>query len=263
VRVLGVVLLALFAVPLGWALAASFTPEARLFDGALLGPAVLDHYRALLHERELWGPLWSSIVVAGATTLVCVSLGTLAGYALARLRFPGRGAVLGLVLAAGMFPSIAIVSPLYTFLRALGLIDTYAGLILPYTSFGLPLAIWLLTTFFRHVPREVEEAAHVDGAGRLRTLVEIFLPLALPGIATTAVVVFITCWNELLFALAFTVSPERRTVPVAIALFRGQYQVPWGEVMAAMIVATLPAAALVIVFQKRLVRGLTAGALKG
>lgn len=262
-KIAGATLLLLFAVPLGWALAASFTPEARLFDGALLGPAVLDHYRALFARPAFWDSIRSSLVVAGATTVVCVGLGALAAYALARLAFRGRAAVLSLVLAAGMFPPIAIVSPLYLVLRALGLIDTYAGLVLPYTSFGLPLAIWLLTVFFRGIPPEVEEAAHVDGAGRLRTFWQIFLPLALPGIATTAVVVFLGCWNELLFALAFTVSPERRTVPVAIALFRGQYQVPWGEVMAAMVVATLPAAALVVVFQKRLVAGLTTGATKG
>jgi ABC-type glycerol-3-phosphate transport system permease component len=134
---------------------------------------------------------------------------------------------------------------------------------LPYLTFAMPLAVWLLTSFFRQIPVEIEEAALVDGASRLRALTRIFVPLALPGVATTVILTFITCWNELLFALAFTISPERRTVPVAIALLRGQYQVPWGQVLAATMLATAPVAALVLLFQRRLVRGMTAGAVRG
>jgi len=191
-----------------------------------------------------------------------VVFGTLAAYALARLEFPGRSLILALMLAASLFPQVALVNPLFLMLRALGLIDTRPGLILPYFTFAMPLAVWLLTTTFRQLPVDVEEAARVDGAGRLRVLAEIVLPLALPGIATTAVLTFIYCWNEFLFALSFTTSPERQTVPVAVALFRGRYQVPWGQVLAATAIATAPVVLLVAFFQRRIVSGLTAGSIK-
>jgi len=219
---------------------------------------VLDHYRALWTERAFWLPLRSSFVVAGATTLVCLPLAALAAYALARLRFRGRTAVLGFLLTVTMFPQISIVSPLFLLLRRLHLIDTYAGLILPYTTFAMPLSVWLLHGFFRQLPADLEEAARVDGASRLQTFTRILLPLAATGILT-----FVYCWNEFLFALAFTLSPEHRTVPVAIALFRGRYQVPWGQVLAAAVVASLPVAAVILAFQRRIVQGLTAGAVKG
>jgi ABC-type glycerol-3-phosphate transport system permease component len=167
------------------------------------------------------------------------------------------------VLAVAMFPQISIVSPLFLLLRALGWIDRYPGLVLPYLSFSLPLAIWLLTGFFRQLPAEIEEAARVDGASRLRVLIEIVLPLSAPALATTAILTLLYCWNEFLFALAFTVSPERHTVPVAVALFRGQYQVPWGQVLAAAVVSTAPVALLVLAFQRRIVQGLSSGAMKG
>jgi ABC-type glycerol-3-phosphate transport system permease component len=162
-----------------------------------------------------------------------------------------------------MFPQISIVSPLYLVLRALGLIDTYPGLIMPYMTFAMPLTVWLLVGFFRQLPGDVEEAALVDGASRWQTFIQIVLPLAVPGLATTAILTFIYCWNEFLFALSFTLGPERQTVPVAIALFRGQYQVPWGQILAATVVATAPVAAMVLMFQRRIVQGLTAGAVKG
>jgi ABC-type glycerol-3-phosphate transport system permease component len=135
--------------------------------------------------------------------------------------------------------------------------------VLPYLSFAMPLTIWLLVGFFRQLPAELEEAAAMDGAGRLQTLVTIILPLSWPGLATTAILTFLYCWNEFLFALSFTLGPERYTVPVAITLFRGQYQVPWGEVLAAAVVATIPVALLVLVAQRRIVAGLTSGAVKG
>ncbi|MGH7960460.1 MAG: carbohydrate ABC transporter permease [Candidatus Binatia bacterium] len=251
--------------PVYWVLVASVTPEAQLFAAPALFPTnpVLDHYRALFAERDFWVPLRNSLVVAGTTTLFCVIVGSLCAYALARLRFCWKAPILGVILAVTMFPQIAIVSPLYLLLRALRLINTYPGLILPYLTFAMPLTIWLLVGFFRQLPRELEEAAMVDGAGRLRTLWEIILPLSLPGLATTAILTFVYCWNEFLFALAFTLGPERQTVPVAIALFRGQYQVSWGQVLAAAIVATLPITLLILIFQRRIVQGLTAGAVKG
>ena len=162
-----------------------------------------------------------------------------------------------------MFPQISVVSPLYLLLRSLHLINTYPGLILPYLTFAMPLTVWLLVGFFRQLPAELEEAAMVDGASRLRALREIILPLALPGLAATAILTFVYSWNEFLFALSFTLGPERQTVPVAIALFRGQYQVPWGQILAAAVVATAPVALLVLAFQRRIVQGLTAGAVKG
>jgi ABC-type glycerol-3-phosphate transport system permease component len=168
-----------------------------------------------------------------------------------------------MILAVTMFPQISIVAPLYLFLRALRLINTYPGLILPYLTFAMPLTVWLLVGFFRQLPRELEEAAMVDGASRLRTLWEIIFPLSLPGLATTAILTFVYCWNEFLFALAFTLGPERQTVPVALALFRGQYQVSWGQILAAATVATVPITVLVALCQRRIVQGLTAGAVKG
>lgn len=253
------------AFPLYWALVGSFTPEARLFEEPSLLPThpILDHYRALFSERAFWLPIRNSLVVAGSTTAFCVAIGALCAYALARLQFPGKVALLGFILAVGMFPQISVVSPLYLLLRELHLINTYPGLILPYLTFAMPLTVWLLVGFFRQLPAELEEAAMVDGATRLRAFREVIVPLALPGLATTAILTFVYSWNEFLFALSFTLGPERQTVPVAIALFRGQYQVPWGQILAAAVVATAPVTLLVLAFQRRIVQGLTAGAVKG
>lgn len=264
-RIGAVSLLVAIAAPLYFALVASVTPEARLFEGPVLWPGEItfDHYRALFEQRRFVQPIVSSLIVAGSTTLLCVPLGALAAYALARMRFRGKGAILGLVLSVSMFPQISIVAPLYLVLRALGLIDTYPGLVLPYLTFAMPLTVWLLVGHFRAIPRELEEAAFVDGASRLRTLVEIVLPVAAPALVTTGILTFVYCWNELLFALAFTVGEEHRTVPVAMALFRGQYRVPWGEILAGAVVASVPVVLLVLVFQRRIASGLTAGGVKG
>lgn len=259
--------LALLALcwPLGWALLGSFSEESRLFTASSPTPHsyTLSHYRALFSERAFWMPIRNSLIVAGITTVSALCVGTLCAYALARLRFPGRGVILVSVLSISMFPQISLVSPLYLLLRELRLIDSYPGLILPYLSFATPLCIWLLFGFFRQLPVALEEAAAVDGASTLRILLEIIAPLSAPALATTGVLVFIYCWNEFLFALSFSLRPERQTVPVAIALFRGQYRVPWGEVLAAAFVSTLPVAALVFAFQRRIVAGLVAGAVKG
>ncbi|MEX2467321.1 MAG: carbohydrate ABC transporter permease [Gemmatimonadota bacterium] len=259
------VLLFAAAFPLYWTLKSSLVPEAHLFGAPSLWPRqlTLDHYRALFEVRRFWVPIRNSLVVAGATTLISVTLGSLCAYALARMRFRGKGPLLAFILAVSMFPQISIVSPLYLLLREIGLINTYPGLVLPYLTFAMPLTVWLLVGFFRQLPANLEEAARMDGAGRLRTLWEIVLPLSMPGIVTTAILTFLYSWNEFIFALSFTVGPERQTVPVAIALFRGRYQVPWGEILAAVVVATLPVALLVLLFQRRIVRGLTSGAVKG
>ena len=259
----GLVLLTAF--PLVWMALASVVPESRLFEASSLwrGPFVLDHYRALFGERNFHIPIRNSLIVAGTTTVLAVTLGGVCAYALARLRFRGRYLMLAFVLAVSMFPQISLVAPLYLLLREAGLINTYPGLVLPYLTFAMPLTIWLLVGYFRQLPADLEEAAALDGAGRMRTLVEIVAPLAWPGIATTAILTFVYCWNEFLFALSFTLGPERHTVPVAIALFRGQYQVPWGQILAAAVVATAPVLVLVAMFQRRITQGLTSGAVKG
>jgi ABC-type glycerol-3-phosphate transport system permease component len=251
--------------PAYWTLVASVTPEADLFATPSLFPKtlVLNHYRTLFTQRAFWLPIRNSLIVAGTTTLFCVTVGGLCAYAIARLRFRWKAQILGIILAVTMFPQIAIVSPLYLLLRTLGLINTYPGLVLPYLTFAMPLTVWLLVGFFRQLPRELEEAAFVDGASRLRTLREIILPLSVPGLATTAILTFVYCWNEFLFALAFTLGPERQTVPVALALFRGQYQISWGQILAAATIATAPVTILILIFQRRIVQGLTSGAVKG
>jgi len=259
------VLVAMMLFPLYWAIVASLTPESRIFSEPSLIPRglVLDHYRALFGERDFWTPVRNSLIVAGATTALSVFLGSMCAYALARLRFRGKAPLLAFVLAVSMFPQISIVSPLYLVLRELHLLDTYPGLVLPYLTFAMPLTVWLLVGFFRQLPVELEEASMMDGAGRLRTLWAIILPLSWPGLATTAILTFLYSWNEFLFALSFTLGPEHQTVPVAITLFRGQYQVPWGEILAAAVVATAPVAAIVLIAQRRIIAGLTSGAVKG
>ena len=264
-RIVTAALVALIVLPLAYIAIASLTPDARLFggDASAAGWVTLDHYRALFDERGFLRPIRNSLIVAALTTAAAVPVAALCAYAIARLRLPGKSALLAVVLAVSMFPQISIVAPLYLVLRELRLIDTFGGLVLPYVTFATPLAVWLLTGFFRALPRDLEDAAMMDGASRLRLLRDIVVPLAAPGLASTAILTFLYCWNEFLFALSFTLGPERQTVPVAIALFRGRYQVPWGEVLAAAVVATIPVALVVVAFQRRIVAGLTAGAVKG
>jgi trehalose/maltose transport system permease protein len=257
-----VVVVAAAAFPLYWALVSSLVPEARLYGPPALVPSTLEHYRALFAERDFWTPIRNSLLIAATATVACVVLGAGAAYAVARLRFRGRGAILGGLLAASMLPQIAIVPPLFELWRALGLIDRAAGLVVPYVAFAMPLTVWLLVGTFRQLPPDVEEAARVDGAGPLRIVAGVVLPLAAPGLAAAAVLTFIFCWNELLFAMSFTTLPERQTVPVAVALFRGEHQVPWGQILAATVISTLPVVLLVVVFQRRIVSGLTAGAVR-
>jgi ABC-type glycerol-3-phosphate transport system permease component len=257
--------LASIALPLWLAAAASLSPEARLFEGPVWLPRelALEHYRALGSHGDFWLGLRNSLVVAGLTTALCLPIGALCAYALARLRFPGRTVLLASTMATAMFPQIAIVSPLYLLLRALGLVHTYPGLVVPYVSFALPLTIWLLVGFLRQLPAEIEQAALLDGASRWRVWLEIVTPLAAPALVATGILTFLYCWNEFLFALSFTLGPERQTMPVAIALLRGQYQIPWGTILAAAVVSTAPVAALVLAFQRRITAGLAAGAVKG
>jgi ABC-type glycerol-3-phosphate transport system permease component len=254
-----------FVFPVYWTIASSFAPEATLFEVPPVIPrrVSVEHYRALFDQRQFWLPMRNSLVVATATTAFAIAIATLAAYALTRLKFRGRTVLLAVVLAVSMLPQVSLVPPLYLGLRTVHLIDTYSGLVVPYLSFALPLSIWLLVGYFRQMPAEVEEAALVDGASRLQAFRYVVLPMAWPGVATAAILTFLYCWNEFIFALSFTLGPERWTAPVAIALFRGRYQVPWGEILAAAVITTLPVVAVVVAFERRIVEGLTAGAMKG
>jgi trehalose/maltose transport system permease protein len=179
--------------------------------------------------------------------------------------FRGRGLLLGTILAVSMFPQVAVLSGMFELIRTLGLYNNLLGLVFAYLIFTLPFTVWVLTTFMRELPRELEEAAIVDGASAWTIVTRIFLPLLWPAMVTTGLLAFIQAWNEFLFALTFTLTDSQRTVPVAIALISGgsQYELPWGNIMAASVIVTLPVVALVLIFQRRIVAGLTAGALKG
>ncbi len=264
--VAGIVVYSVF--PFYWAVTSSFKPSVDLFSERLKwipSPATLVHYVTVFFGANFGQNLLNSLIVAGGVTAVALTLGCLAAYALGRLRFPPRNAVLYLVLAMTMFPQISVLSGLFVLLQALRLFNTHVGLILSYLLFTLPFTVWVMTSYFRGLPRELEESAYVDGASPLVTLLRVVLPLAGPGLVTTGLLSFIAAWNEFLFALTFTVGERVRTVPVAIAFFGGAtaYEVPWGPIMAASVVVTTPLVVLVLLFQQRIVAGLTAGAVKG
>ena len=254
--------LAFFLGPFAWQAVTSLTPEAELGRG-LPSALTLANYAELLRDGAFARAIANSVAVAAATTLLALAVGAPAAFAVAKLEFRGRRLLLGAALAVSMFPPIATVSPLYVSLRALGLLDRLEGLVLPDATFALPLALWLLTNTFRAIPTEIYRSAQADGCTPFQAFRWVFLPLASPGIATAAILVFITAWNEFLFALTFIATPSRRTVPVAIALFAGEHLEPWGQIAAASILATLPLAVLTLAFQRRIVSGITAGAVKG
>lgn len=206
--------------------------------------------------------LLNSFVVAVCTTILSILIGASAAYALARLRFKGKKVMLMAVLTVSMFPTIATLSPLYLLLKELKLLNTYAGLIIPYITFALPLSIWLLTNFFASLPKGYEEAAALDGCSRARIFFQIMLPLIKPAIFSVGLIVFINAWNEYLYALTFMTDDMMRTVPVGIALFPSNYELPWGDMAAATVVVTVPLIILVLIFQKRIVAGLTTGGIK-
>ncbi|GAA6742634.1 carbohydrate ABC transporter permease [Thermus antranikianii] len=256
------------AFPFYWAVISSFKPSDALFasnPSFLPLPFTLDHYRNVFLQANFGRNLLNSLMVAGGATLLSLTLGVLAAYALGRLPFPPKNAVLYLVLAMTMFPQIAVLGGLFMLLRQAGLFNTHLGLILSYLLFTLPFTVWVLVGYFKGLPRELEEAAYVDGATPLQTLVRIMLPLTGPGLVTTGLLAFIAAWNEYLFALTFTVGDKVKTVPPAIASFGGAtpFEIPWGSIMAASVVVTVPLVVLVLIFQQRIVAGLTAGAVKG
>lgn len=207
--------------------------------------------------------LLNSLIVSGATAAISIAAASLAAYALARARLKHRNLIMMAVLAMAMFPQIAAVSPLFLLLRKAGLLNSYLGLIIPYTGFSLPMAIWILANFFQKLPVDLEEAAAIDGAGRWQTIRHIFLPLAAPGVFTAAILVFIFCWNEFLLALTFNTAEQMRTVTVGITMFPGLYEMPWGVIFAASVAVTLPLVAVVLILQKWIVSGLLSGAVKG
>jgi len=260
------VLLLLFAWagPYFWQLRTSFTPDAELLATGRVVPArpTLAHYQVVAEQSVMPRALGNSLGVALLTTLLALALGLPAAYALARLPIPAKNLLLLVVIASTAFPQITTVSPLYLLLRALGLRDTWTALVLANTSFALPLLMWLLAGFIREIPFELEEAAFLDGAGRASVLRLVVLPLVAPGVASAALLTFLAAWNEFLFAYTFTATEASRTVPVALALFPGVFEIPWGDIAAASILASLPPVVIVIALQRWLVRGLVAGALK-
>jgi trehalose/maltose transport system permease protein len=225
----------------------------------------LDNYFAVLNQGAFPRNLLNSVFVASVTVICALFMAVTASFALSRVRFAGRGLLLMCILAVSMFPQIAVLSGLFEVIRALGIYNTPWALIFSYTIFTLPFTVWVLTTFMRDLPVEIEEAAIVDGATPWVIITRVFLPLMWPALVTTGLLAFIAAWNEFLFALTFTVSNQTRTVPVAIALLSGgsQHEIPWGIIMAASVIVTVPLVALVLIFQRKIVSGLTAGGVKG
>ncbi len=258
--------LAWSAGPVLWQLITALkTPDAlyRVPPDWLPRPATLEHFAAVFEGHPFGRNLLNSAVVAAASSLVAVACGSAAAYGLAVLRVASARWVLGAALGAALFPPIALVSPLFTLFDRLGLLNTYAGLIIPHAALSLPLTLWILTSYFREIPLDVLEAAEVDGCGRLGILVRILLPLAAPGLATAGILAFIYSWNEFLFALSLAGTGRVRTVTVAIALFPGLEEFPWGQIAAASLIVIAPVIGVVLLLQRRIVAGLTAGALGG
>ncbi|BBK36004.1 sugar ABC transporter permease [Allostella sp. ATCC 35155] len=230
-------------------------------------PAAFDfsNYRRIFEAQPFARNILNSLVVAGASVALAMALGVAAAYALGRVRFRGRSGLLLTILAVSMFPQVAVLTGMFELVRGLGLYGGLAGLVLSYMVITLPFAVWVLTAFIRDLPIEIEEAAIMDGARTWTLLTRIFLPLLWPALVSTGLLTFIVAWNEFLFALTFTLADRQRTVPVAIALMTGasEFELPWGDIMAGSVVVTVPLILLVLVFQRRLVSGLTAGAIKG
>ncbi|HRX72293.1 MAG TPA: carbohydrate ABC transporter permease [Candidatus Competibacteraceae bacterium] len=224
-----------------------------------------DNYIAVFREQPFAHNIFNSVLVSFTVVALSLLLGVTAAFALGRVRFRGRGLLLLTVLGVSMFPQVAVLSGMFELIRGLGLYNNLLGLVVSYLIFTLPFTVWVLTTFMRDLPKELEEAAIMDGATPWQIIVKVFLPLMWPALVATGLLAFIAAWNEFLFALTFTLSNEQRTVPVAIALISGasQYELPWGNIMAASVIVTLPVVGLVLIFQRRIVSGLTAGAVKG
>jgi multiple sugar transport system permease protein len=268
---IAIALVVIFAlIPVLWLISISLKPPEALTDQKFIPADIsFDNYKSLfeggIDDSPFIKPLINSIGIALITTTISIVLASFCAYAIARLEFPGKRVILAGALAIAMFPPISTVGPLFDMWRALGLYDTWLGLIIPYLTFSLPLAIYVLVAFFREIPWELEQAAQVDGATPFQAFTKVIVPLAAPGVFTAAILVFIFCWNDFLFAISLTSSDASRTVPAALAFFTGEssFTAPTGSIAAAAVVVTVPIIVFVLVFQRRIVAGLTAGAVKG
>ena len=253
-------------VPVVWIVMLSLKTPATATDGSFIPHHwTLSNYKDIFKEGIFTSALRNSIGIGLISTALAVLLASMAAYAIARLDFPGKRAILAVSLAVVMFPQISLVGPLYNLWRQIGLYDTWPGLIIPYMTFALPLSIYVLSSFFREIPWELEQAAQVDGATPFQAFRKVIAPLAMPGIVTTFIIVFMICWNDFVFAISLTSTTNAETVPAAIAQFPGasQFTQPIGDIAAAAVVVTVPVMLLVLLFQRRIVSGLTAGAVKG
>jgi trehalose/maltose transport system permease protein len=253
--------------PFLYMVATSFKTGSALFDAGIWPQSPsLRNYTALFDGAQPFGQhLLNSVMVASLTVGGAILMGVTASYALGRIRFKGKGLLMLTLLGVSMFPQVAVLSGMFELIQALGLFNRAIGLVVPYTIFTLPFTVWILTTFMRELPTELEEAAIMDGCGPMRIIFQVFMPLLWPALVSTGLLAFIGAWNEFLFALTFIVEDAQRTVPVGISLIAGAttYEIPWGSIMAASVIVTLPLLVLVLVFQKKIVSGLTAGAVKG
>ena len=259
-----VIVFALF--PVFWIAMLSLKSTETISDGRLIPSEwSTENYKQIFKQSIFTDALRNSLGIALIATLIAVVLASMAAYAIARLDFPGKTLILTMALAIAMFPPISIVGPLYNLWRNLGLFDTWPGLIIPYMTFTLPLAIYTLSAFFREIPWELEQAAQIDGATPWQAFTKVIAPLAAPGVFTTAILVFIFAWNDFVFAVSLTSTSAAQTVPAAISQFPGasQFQQPTGSIAAAAVVVTVPIIIMVLFFQRRIVAGLTAGAVKG
>ncbi|MDT5339869.1 MAG: trehalose/maltose transport system permease protein [Mycobacterium sp.] len=259
-----VVLYALF--PVLWILSLSLKPTSMVKDGKLIPSEVtFDNYKAIFQGNIFTSALVNSIGIGLITTVIAVVVGGMAAYAIARLAFPGKRALVGVALLIAMFPQISLVTPIFNIERRIGLFDTWPGLIIPYITFALPLAIYTMSAFFKEIPWDLEKAAKMDGATPGQAFRKVIAPLAAPGIVTAAILVFIFAWNDLLLALSLTATERAITAPVAIANFTGssQFEEPTGSIAAGAMVITVPIVIFVLIFQRRIVAGLTSGAVKG
>jgi multiple sugar transport system permease protein len=260
------VVIALALIPVLWLLSLSFKTPAAVLDPSFWPAAwTWGNYHGILTSSQFIRPLINSIGIALISTFVAVVLASMAAYAIARLRFPGKSLLIGMALLIAMFPLIALVTPLFTIERALGLFNTWPGLIIPYVAFGLPLGIYTLSAFFREIPWELEKAAKMDGASPFQAFILVIAPLAAPGMVTTAILVFLACWNDFLLAISFTSTLSSRTAPAAMEYLSGGsvFTVPTGPIAATAVVITIPIIIFVLFFQRRIVAGLTSGAVKG
>ena len=260
------VVIALALLPVFWLVSLSFKTPTTVLDPSLW-PAqwTWGNYSGILRSSQFLRPLVNSIGIGIISTIIAVLFASMAAYAVARLAFPGKRVLVGLALLIAMFPQIALVTPMFTIERSLGLFNTWFGLIIPYVAFGLPLGIYTLSAFFREIPWELEKAAKMDGATPFQAFTMVIAPLAAPGMVTTAILVFLACWNDFLLAISFTSTISSRTAPAAMEYFSGGsvFTTPTGPIAAAAVVITIPIVIFVLFFQRRIVAGLTSGAVKG